>query len=160
MEYWQFIRKYHLNSANAVQRSLSALQEKDINFSQRALRRKDIKNMKPIKKRFLNSLHPKKLCVFTFFAWDLIFLNASHPKKLGVLAFFAWYLVHLQLCNLFIRHSYARKSILDKHILQSLSLHKEFECIKITLLLPHYLLINIKYQLLKQNIYDIIWFIL
>jgi hypothetical protein len=38
-------------------------------ISQRALRRKDIKEYEAsTKKRFLNSLHPKKLCGFAYFA--------------------------------------------------------------------------------------------
>jgi len=63
-----------------------------------------------------------------------------HPKKNFASLRTLRDILHQLLCN----------------ILQSLSLHKEFEYIKITLLHLHYLLINIKYQLLKQNIYDII----
>ena len=82
------------------------------NFSQRAQRRKDIKEFEAYKKEILlNSSRTKKtlrlcalcvrfitlklfaslkkLCVFALFARDLILLNSSHSKKLCVFAYLA-----------------------------------------------------------------------
>ena len=76
-------------------------------ISQRALRCKVIKNIKPLQKKIDTDVSTKKKT----------FLNSLHPKKNFASLRSLRDILHLLLCNLFIRHSYAEKVSWIKEIL-------------------------------------------